>query len=380
MPDVLIYGDTERSAALRHEVPIGIGDAFLYLETGGRQVILTNALERDRIARALPEAELLMPEELGLYELIAEGMAREDISIEIAARAVQRAGVQRASVPGDLPVVIADRLRADGVVLDVDVRGFHERRRRKNPAELAGIRRAQRAAQEGMAAGAALLRRADIDGDRLVVDGDVLTAEAVRATIREACAAAGSPATQDLMVVSTWSGGGHDNGSGPLPANLPIVIDLWPQDEQTACWADMTRTFLVGDVPPRVAELAGVVREALEAARRLAAPGVTGRALYEAAADVVEGAGYPTQRTRTPGETLTQGFYFSLGHGVGLEVHEAPLLGLAGHDELLAGDVIAMEPGIEGLPDLGGVRYEDLLLITPEGAETLTDFPYALTP
>ena len=175
-------------------------------------------------------------------------------------------------------------------------------------------------------------------------------------------------------------GGGHDSGSGPLPANLPIVIDLWPQDEQTACWADMTRTFLVGDVPPRVAELAGVVREALEAARRLAAPGVTGRALYEAAADVVEGAGYPTQRTRTPGETLTQGFYFSLGHGVGLEVHEAPLLGLAGHDELLAGDVIAMEPGIEGLPDLGGVRYEDLLLITPEGAETLTDFPYRLAP
>ncbi len=184
----------------------------------------------------------------------------------------------------------------------------------------------------------------------------------MRAAIRDACAEAGSPATQDVMVVSAWSGGGHDAGSGPLPANLPIVIDLWPQDEPTACWADMTRTFLVGDVPPRVAELADVVREALEAPRRLAAPGVTGRQLYEAAADVIEAAGYPTQRTRKQGETLTQGFYFSLGHGVGLEVHEAPLLGLAGHDELLPGDVIAVEPGVEGLPGLGGVRFEDLLL------------------
>lgn len=380
MSDVLIYGDTERSPSLRHEVPIGIGDAFLYLEAGGRQVILTNALERDRVARVLPDAELLMPEELGLYELIAGGMPREDISVELAARAVQRVGVQRASVPGDLPVVIADRLRADGVVLDVDVRGFHERRRQKNPAELAGIRRAQLSAQAGMGAAAALLRRADIDGDRLVVDGEVLTAEAVRTAIRDACAEAGSPATQDVMVVSTWSGGGHDSGSGPLPANLPIVIDLWPQDEPTACWADMTRTFLVGDVPPQVAELADVVREALEAPRRLAAPGVTGRLLYDAAADVIEAAGYPTQRTRKPDETLRHGFYFSLGHGVGLEVHEAPLLGLAGHDELVAGDVVALEPGVEGLPELGGVRFEDLLLVTPDGAETLTDFPYSLAP
>jgi Xaa-Pro aminopeptidase len=202
----------------------------------------------------------------------------------------------------------------------------------------------------------------------------------VRAAIRDACAGAGAPATQDVMVTSAWSGGGHDAGSGPLPANLPIVIDLWPRDERTACWADMTRTFLVGDVPPRVAELAEVVREALEAPRRLAAPGVTGRQLYEAAADVIEAAGFPTQRTRTPGETLTQGFYFSLGHGVGLEVHEAPALGLAGHDPLLPGDVVAVEPGVEGLPGLGGVRFEDLLLITPEGAETLTDYPYALTP
>jgi Xaa-Pro aminopeptidase len=96
------------------------------------------------------------------------------------------------------------------------------------------------------------------------------------------------------------------------------------------------------------------------------------------AAEIVEKAGYPTQRTREPGQTLTHGFYFSLGHGVGLEVHEPPGLGLAGVDPLVAGDVIAIEPGIEGLEGINGVRFEDLLLITEDGCETETRYPYDL--
>jgi Xaa-Pro aminopeptidase len=139
----------------------------------------------------------------------------------------------------------------------------------------------------------------------------------------------------------------------------------------------MTRTFVAGEVTPQVAELRDTVRAALEAARSAARPGITGRALYDVAAEVVEQAGHPTQRTRRPGESLEHGFYWSLGHGVGLDVHEPPSLGLSG-EELVAGDVIAIEPGIEGVPGVGGVRFEDLLLLTEGGCETLTRFPYDL--
>lgn len=378
MPALLLYGDTVRYPALRHEVPLVVIDPFMFVERDGQRYVLSNALESDRIAELLPDAEILLEPDLGLLELVEQGMRRDDAELEVAVTALQRWGVREAVVAPDLPVAVADRLRADGIELTVDAAAVQGRRRVKTPAELEGIRRAQRAAEAGMAAGEQLIRSAERSDGRLLVDGEPLTAEAVRDAVRGACAKAGAPAPPDIMVTCLHSNGGHDPGSGPLPADLPISIDLWPCDEESGCWADMTRTFVNGEITPEVATLRDVVREAIETARAGARAGITGRALYDSAADVIERAGYPTQRTRTPGETLTHGFYFGLGHGVGLEVHEPPGLGLGGSEPLVAGDVIAVEPGIESLPGIGGVRFEDLLLITEDGCETLTRYPYDL--
>jgi Xaa-Pro aminopeptidase len=379
---ILIYGDSERSAAMRHELPVAIGDPFLFVQANGAApLILTNVLEHERIGRALPDAELVLMNELGFLDLIRGGMPRAEAELEVVVRAVKRAGPTAFAVPPELPVAVADRLRAEGFELTVDGPLFEMRRRAKSDAELAGIRRAQKAAEAAMGAAAGVLRAASpVDGRLVADDGSPITAEHVRAAARSAAAAAGAPAPADIMVTSALAGGGHDPGSGPLPADLPIVVDLWPRDEATGCWADMTRTFVRGEVSPEVAVLRDVVRDAIERVRAAAGPGVTGRELYEIAASVVEEAGHPTQRTAEPGEALMHGFYFSLGHGVGLELHEEPGLGLSGSSELVPGDVIAVEPGIEGLPGLGGVRYEDLLLITDSGCETLTQYPYDLEP
>jgi Xaa-Pro aminopeptidase len=107
-------------------------------------------------------------------------------------------------------------------------------------------------------------------------------------------------------------------------------------------------------------------------------PGITGRALHDATCDRFEAAGHRTQRTG-PGDDDAEGFQFSLGHGVGLEVHEAPSLGLAGHEPLVPGDVLAVEPGLWDRR-IGGVRFEDLLLVTDDGCETLTRYRYDLRP
>jgi Xaa-Pro aminopeptidase len=375
---LLIYGDTERSAALRHELPLSIIDPLLFAIVDGRRHVLTSILERERIAAVAPDAELHDAGELGFYELLESGMSWTEIDVELASRAAGRMGVAKALVDPEFPLLVADRLRTDGIELTPDAETFKARRRVKSPAELEGIRRAQGAAEAGMAAAAALLRRAMADGDRLIVDGETLTAESVRAALREACAARGAPAPPDAIVASVRQGFGHEPGSGPLPAGLPIQVDIAPRDERSTCWADMTRTFVVGEVPEAVGAQEELVREAIERARAATRPGVRGHELHALACDVFEAAGHRTQRTG-PGDDPNEGFQFSLGHGVGLEVHEAPSLGQSGHDPLVAGDVVAVEPGLWER-ELGGVRFEDLLLVTDDGCETLTDYPYDLAP
>jgi Xaa-Pro aminopeptidase len=382
MPALLLYGDTERSPAVRHEVPVAIGDGLLFAGVDGRATILTSWLERDRIAAVLPDAQILDFVDLGMRALVEEGMTRLDAEREVVLRAVKQLGIGEAIVPGDFPVAIADRLRADGITLTIDDAALAERRRVKQGAELAGIRAAQRAAHAATKRAAELLARAEIgpDGNLRGEDGAPLLAERVREQLRLTCAEHGATCPADMIVASIHNGGGgHEPGTGPLPSGLPIQVDIFPRDEASACWADMTRTFVVGHPTAEHAELISdqerLVSAALEQARAAVRPGVTGRELHEATCDLFEAAGWATQRTGG-GE---EGFQFALGHGVGLEVHESPGLGFSGREPFVAGDVIAIEPGLWD-KRIGGVRFEDLLLVTPDGCETLTDYPYELTP
>jgi Xaa-Pro aminopeptidase len=382
MSALLLYGDTERSAALRHEIPLAILDPLLFAEADGQKYVLTSFLEAERVKRALPGVELLDYFELGYKDLVGGGMSLADASREVEARAVREIGLAEAIVPGDFPLGLGDRLREDGVVLTVDDATVDLRRRAKTAAELEGIRAAQRAAEAAMAAAAELLARAEPTAGGLQLNGKPLLAEDVRATLRSVSAEHGAPCPPDVIVASLWQGGGHEPGSGPLPAGLPIHVDIWPRHEESACWADMARTFVVEDPAPEhaepLAEQTRLVREALTQAEAAVRPGVTGRELFDATCDVFEAAGYATQRTRG-GDAGPDGFQHSLGHGVGLEVHEAPPLGLAGHDPLVAGDVLAIEPGLWD-SRVGGVTFEDLLLVTEDGHEVLTRFPYDLSP
>jgi Xaa-Pro aminopeptidase len=127
--DVLIWGDTERSPAMRHEVPLAIGDPVLYLETNGRRAVLTSALEDERIARAAPGLERLLGDELGRDELIEAGLSRDEIERELCVRAARRLGIRRAAVPPEFPLALAERLRAEDIELAADDELFEARRR-----------------------------------------------------------------------------------------------------------------------------------------------------------------------------------------------------------------------------------------------------------
>jgi Xaa-Pro aminopeptidase len=379
MPDVLIYADTFRSPELRHEVPLGVPDPFLYVERGGSKHIVIGSMEIPRLA-ALGLFELHPFEEYGVDELVAAGMSLEEYQREIPLVAVAALGVTAAVVPETFPLWLADALRGRGVELTVDSDFFNDRRRVKNDQELAGMRRAQRAAEAGMDAARDMLRRAEGgNGGSLSLDGQELTVERMKVAMHEAFVRHGATAEEFILAPGAQGAVGHDMGSGPVHAGVPIVIDIWPRDNESFVFCDMTRTFVVGEVPADVREWHRLCKQALDTAIGEITAGADGRAIYEGTCDIFEAAGEPTQRTKEPGQTLADGFFHGLGHGVGLEVHEQPGMGRASRNELKAGDVVTVEPGLYRA-GYGGVRLEDLVLVTESGAENLTQYPYDLEP
>src|SRR6185437_1360268 len=263
MADVVVHGDSIRSPELRHEVPVSVGDPFMYFEHDGVRHVVIHAMEAPRL-RHLDGLELHSWEEYGVDELRAAKVPTARAREEIHLRALQRAGVTGAVVPATLAVVVADKLRGAGIELTVDQAAFDARRRVKTAAELAGIRRAQRAAEAGMGTARDLLRRSEPGDGGLVVDGEPLTVERIKAAMLAAFVAAGTSSEEFILSHGPQCAIAHHMGEGWIQPNESIVIDVWPKDGETGCYADMTRTFVVGDPGDELRAWHAAVKESLD--------------------------------------------------------------------------------------------------------------------
>jgi Xaa-Pro aminopeptidase len=167
-------------------------------------------------------------------------------------------------------------------------------------------------------------------------------------------------------------------GSGAIGRDDVVLFDLFPRDRESGCYADMTRTVVVGEPADEIRECHRLSREALALATRAVRPGADGKDVHRLVCDFFHEHGHPTQLHKADGEVLQDGMYHATGHGVGLDVHEEPGLGRIG-GAFVVGDALALEPGLYR-HGYGGVRLEDLVLVTEDGCEVLTDFPYDLEP
>ena len=377
MADVLILADTIRSPDMRHEVPVPVPDPFLDVErTGDRHVVITPfEVERVQGHNGLQPHPY---ERFGWDELVAQGIPLEEVLVETYVRACKELGVESAVVPPTFPVELADRLRAEGVELKPDREAFVQRRRKKTQAELDGIRRAQRGAEAALDAARELMRSAEPHGDSLIADGEPLTAERIKSAMRQAYGDHDLLSDEFIVAPGAQGAMGHEMGHGPIEPGQPVVIDQWPKDPVSACYTDMTRTYVVGEPSEEIQTYHRLVHEALQRSLELVKPGVAGRDVFVMVSELFHEAGYPTGHHKPPGEVLEDGFFHGLGHGVGLEVHEQPWLSRY-PGELVEGDVITLEPGLYR-SGYGGVRLEDIVVVTSDGAELLTQYPYDLQP
>ncbi len=377
MPDVLIVADTIRSPELRHEIPLAVPDPFLYAEVDGKRSVVVSSLEAGRIRELGSDVEVLTLEDAGLDELLRRGLDSYEVERELSLYACRNLGLASAITPGGFPLGHADHLRSEGIELTADQPFFDERRRVKSEHELAGIRRACRAVEAGIAVGAEMLRSASRTNGVLSLDGEPLTCERIKLELERVFGEHGAAAEEFTVSHGPQTAVGHEGGSGPIATNDIVLFDLYPRDRASACFSDFTRTFSIGPASDELKAYHRLAKEALELAVSAVRPGVRGSDIHRQVCDFFHEHGYKTQLHKEDGEVLEDGYFHGTGHGVGLEVHERPGLGRTGSEALVVGDVIAVEPGLYR-QGFGGVRLEDLLLVTEGGCEVLTSFPYDL--
>lgn len=174
----------------------------------------------------------------------------------------------------------------------------------------------------------------------------------------------------------------HSRGdaSAPVRPSIPIVLDIFPSDRESGYFFDLTRTFCVGPIPDELRRIHADVLAAFELAQREMTAGTPASAYQSLVCDYFEERGYATTRSHP---TTLEGYVHTLGHGVGLDVHERPWFSLspANRDEIEVGDIVTIEPGLY-FPDREiGVRIEDTLVVAENGrVETLARSSRALEP
>jgi Xaa-Pro aminopeptidase len=347
-------------------------DAFTTLYTDGVH-LLVSSLEYGRAKKESDAASVVRKSEYDYHEKVAE-YGLEEADNRVVAEFLADRGVKSVAVPARFPVRTADGLREQGVTVKPDgsavITGI---RARKTDEEIEHVRTAQNANEAAMQAAENLLAAATVENGLLRYQGEVLTSERVKEEIEVTLLRHGTALDETIVACGADAADPHNRGSGPLAADEAIIVDIFPRDKASKYHADMTRTFVRGEPSEEIRARHDLTHEAFKAALDVLEPGATGKEVHDAVCDVYEDAGYATLRSDPDTET---GFIHSTGHGVGLDVHELPRISPDG-GELKPGHVVTVEPGLYD-PAVGGVRIEDLVVVTKDGYENLTDYPIDL--
>jgi Xaa-Pro aminopeptidase len=369
-PPPLLYADTERSADALYFARVGVPDPFLAFAARGRRYAAVSALEFSRLRRK-SGFDVVLPLEPYLERARRRWPRRATGPAEVMAVLAGELRQTRFTVAADFPAALFVRLRELGLGLEVAAGPLFPGRIAKTAAEAAAIRAGNRASALGLAAAERLLRASRIRGRRLWHRGAVLTSERVRFAVEVACLEAGAVSANTIVAGGDQACDPHDRGSGPLRPHELVVVDVFPRLSASGYHGDMTRTFLRGRASDAQRRLVAAVRAAQRAALGAVRAGVEGRAVHQRAVETFAALGYETAEIR--GRPV--GFFHGTGHGLGLEVHEAPRLGSRADSPLPRGAVVTVEPGLY-YPGLGGCRIEDVVQVTAGAPRLLSRYPY----
>ncbi|HEU4929570.1 MAG TPA: Xaa-Pro peptidase family protein [Candidatus Krumholzibacteria bacterium] len=365
---ILLYAASDSDADMLYATRFFAPDPFLFIRSsGGKRVLVMSDLEIDR-ARSQSNAHRVLS--FSRYAAAAEKrVGRAPHPADTIIEVLRDLRIRGVTVPSSFPSGLLERLRARRVSVRVADGALFPERALKSPAEVKAIASAMRATEAGMQAALDMLKRARVRNGWVVLDGRRLTAEEIRRAVDAAVLAAGCLPSHTIVAPGRHGCDPHDEGSGPIRAGHPVIVDIFPRAQKTGYFGDITRTFVKGRPSKMVRAMYDAVYDGQRLALRSIRPGVRAREIHEAIHALFAARGFKSGKI----DGRMQGFFHGTGHGLGLEIHEPPRV--AANDAVLeAGMVVTVEPGLYYWPH-GGVRIEDTVLVKRGGIQNLTRFP-----
>ena len=368
---LLIVADSEHDANMLYATGLFVPDPFIYLHFDRRPLLVMSDLEIDRARAGAPHCRVASLSEIQ-RKLRRDGVKQPRYA-HIIRHILREKKIRRAVVPENFPLGLARELKKLGIKIKPRP-NFFPRREFKNADEVKKISAALVMAEVGMAEGMQALRMSKIGKRReLIYRGAPLTSEKLRAIIDCAILQASGLAANTIVAGGKQACDPHERGFGPLRANEPIIIDIFPRSQKTGYFGDITRTVVRGHADDGVRRLYDTVLHGQKIAFDKMRAKVKTSEVHKAVQDFFVKQGYKTGRR----DGHMEGFFHGTGHGLGLEIHEAPRVGATSMGELKAGQVVTVEPGLY-YPEIGGIRLEDVALVTGNGAKNLTRFEKVL--
>ena len=361
----LIVAASEQDADMLYATRFFVPDPFIFLEQNGKRTVVLSDLEIDRGRKQARADEFVSYRQ---FEREVQGSQKRTPPLgKVLAHFLRTRRIRSVSVPSSFPIGYAQELAAHQIKVRAVEGLFWPERECKSDEELRHLRHALALTEKGLARGMEVLAASKIGAaKKLSWSGKTLTSELLRAEIDTAILRAGGLPANTIVAGGDQACDPHERGSGPLKANSLIIIDIFPRDAKSGYYGDITRTVVRGRASDEQRRMWETVRDGQMLALKKMKPGSDGLVIHNEVKQLFTDRGFPTEVRK--GRQV--GFFHGTGHGLGLEIHDFPRFQ---NTVFRPGQVLTVEPGLY-YPGLGGVRIEDVVVVTKTGTRMLSRF------
>jgi Xaa-Pro aminopeptidase len=367
----LLVAASEGDSNMLYATGFFVPDPFIFFQHKNTKTIVMSDLEIDRAKKQANVDRVLS---LSLYQRKLRKLGKAPgATIDILDLLFRERGIRSLIVPANFSALLTDQLRAKGYSVQIKRDPFWAQRETKNGAEVKQITESLRIATLGLEAGIRTLKRTKIKRDGyLYLNGTRLTSELLKTAVNTTIMAQGWLPSHTIISSGNQCVDPHHEGSGPIKANTSIIFDIFPRSQHNGYFGDLSRTVVRGRASDKLKEIYATVQAGQRVGFEQIRDGINGKVVHQNILALFEARGFHTGKING----RMQGFFHGTGHGLGLDIHEPPRIAPV-DATLRTGHVVTVEPGLYYL-GVGGVRLEDVVVVTPKGNRNLTDCPQFL--